>query len=147
MKSSLIQKQQIAIEFIETAVVLYEEEKYFSSLHLAGAAEEIFEAYAKDSGIEPTKSTNARLAKKLGDSTYKEHVAKKNIEWVMDYSKNAIKHATKNGEPSFDALLRPKLDAFRMIRRALKNAYLVNAKVAPQLYSFLSKNELEFNNA
>ncbi|MGX9415992.1 hypothetical protein ACWU4D_01445 [Vibrio sp. WJH972] len=45
MKSSLIQKQKIAVEFIETAVELFEKGKYFSSLHLAGAAEEIFEAY------------------------------------------------------------------------------------------------------
>ncbi|MHA2938203.1 hypothetical protein ACXJY6_07875 [Vibrio sp. RC27] len=42
MKSSLIQKQKIAVEFIETAVELFEKGKYFSSLHLAGAAEEIF---------------------------------------------------------------------------------------------------------
>ncbi|EJI1423102.1 hypothetical protein NDM58_000040 [Vibrio parahaemolyticus] len=140
MRSYSVNKLNIAVEFIDDAIRLYDDKRYFSALHLAGAAEEIFSAYAVESDLVPTKTRDAKASKKLGKALYKTDISLKNLEIVADISKNAIKHATRNKCFDSEAQLRPSLDAYRMIRRALKNADLIAAPVSPLIYGFMSRS-------
>ena len=140
MISCRVQKLDIAIEFIDDAIRLYDGKRYFSALHLAGAAEEIFAAYIVESGLEPIKTKDAKAAKKLGKALYKADVSLKELEKIADTSKNAIKHATHKKSFDPEARVRPSVDAYRMIRRALKNADLIKAPVSPLIYGFMARS-------
>ncbi len=145
MKSIEIHKHDIAVEFIQTAISLFDEGKYLSSLHLAGAAEQIFHDTLMDKKKEPAKKISSRFAKSLGDSLHKsEQPSQSEIEINMDYAKNSIKHVEKGGEYIYFTTLRPSIDAFRMIRRAIKNARLVGLHLGP-LNSFMQRNEKDFD--
>jgi len=147
MKSTLVHKHEIAVEFIEEAICLFDKGKYFSALHLAGAAEEIFHDSLKDQGTEPTKEKNSRLAKKLGDVLYGDgQSSKKSLEKAMDYSKNAVKHLKNKEDYLYNVHLRPNIDAFRMIRRAIKNARLSHIALGQTVNSFMSLNERNLHN-
>lgn len=145
-----VKKHEIAVEFLDTAIRLFDEGKYFSSLHLAGAAEEIFHDTLKDRGIEPTKETDSRLAKKLGDVQYKDsQPSRSGIEKAMDYAKNAIKHVAHNGGKSYsyEVIIRPNIEAFRMIRRTIKNATLCSIVLGRSINEFMSRNERDLHKA
>ncbi len=146
MESELIHKHDIAIEFIDVSIQLYNEEKYIPSLHLAGAAEEIFHDTLIDDGSEPVKKKSARLAQSLAKPLYGiDQPKKSSIERVMDHSKNAVKHVSHRGEYVYEVRLRPQIDAFRMIRRAICNARLANTSLGRRASEFMAKNELDIH--
>jgi hypothetical protein len=147
MKATLADKHQIAIEYIETAIKLFDENKYYSSLHLSGAADQIFHDTLLDREVEPTKTTDARLAKKLESLYQGDHPSRESIEKVMDHSKNAIKHVKRGDGYIYEVYMRPNMDAFRMIRRAIKNARLCDINLGSEVNSFMACNGLELHNA
>ena len=147
MKATLADKHEIAIEYIETAIHLFDEKKYYSSLHLAGAAEQIFHDTLLHRNVEPTKAKDARLAKKLENLYQGDNPSKASIEKAMDYSKNAIKHVKRGEEYIYQVYMRPNIDAFRMIRRSIKNASLCEIALGPKINGFMARNELELHNA
>ena len=147
MKATLADKHEIAIEFLSTSLELFDREKYYSSLHLAGAADEIFADTLVDRGIEPTKSRDVRLAKKLENLYEGDNPSRESIEKVMDHSKNSIKHLRRGNEYIYEVYMRPNVDAFRIIRRAIKNARLCEIKFGTDINSFMARNELELHNA
>jgi len=147
MKSTLADKHKIAIEYIETSIRLFDEEVFYSSLHLAGAAEQIFHDTLLHRGVEPTKAKDARLAKTLEVLYSGNHPSKASIEKVMDHSKNSIKHVKRGDDYIYEVSMRPNIDAFRMIRHAIKNAKLCNISMGSGINSFMNRNELDFHNA
>ena len=147
MKATLSDKHEIALEYIEVAIRLFDEEKYYSSLHLAGAAEQIFHDTLLHRGVEPTKSKDSRLAKKMENLYQGDNPSKASIEKVMDHSKNAIKHVKRGEEYIYQVYTQPNIDAFRMIRRSIKNARLCEIDLGSIINSFMARNELELHNA
>jgi len=147
MKATLAHKHKIAIEYIEAAIQMFDEEKYYSSLHLSGAAEQIFHDTLLDREIDTTKTKDAKLAKSLETLYQSDHPSKESIERAMDHSKNHIKHVKKREKYIYEVCMRPNIDAFRMIRRSIKNARLCDLSLGLEINSFMARNELELHNA
>ena len=87
------------------------------------------------------------MAKKLENMYKGENPSKASIEKVMDHSKNAIKHVKRGDQFIYQVYMRPNIDAFRMIRRAIKNARLCEVKLSLKISNFMDRNELELHNA
>jgi hypothetical protein len=138
-----VHKHDIAVEYIEVAIDLFEQGKFCSSLHLAGAAEQIFHDTLVDRNMAPTKKTRARLAKQLGSAVFKCDIAQTKIEKTMDHAKNAIKHVSTDKskafvyEVDFDA----RSEAFLMIRRSITNASLCNVFIGLKMSGFMARIE------
>ncbi len=143
-----IHKHEIANEFLITAIDLYCAKKYLSALHLAGAAETIFHDTLCDRGITTVKRKSALLAKMMGGVFYPDNQpAVEDIERVMDYPKNAVKHVGRNGRYEYTAILRPKIESLRMIRRAIKSSRAVGFYLGRVANEFMSLNEIQESTA
>ena len=121
-------KLTVASELLDNALRLYfEEHAYFSSLHLAGAADEILGAYVTHHGdVSAFKSilnTAVRLSKYIDKNGIKSSSVE--IKNLMNYPKNSVKHmnSLSDDSVSFDA----KFEAESMLDRAISNYYLLMA--------------------
>jgi hypothetical protein len=65
----------------------------------------------------------------------------------MDIPKNSVKHVEKNKKYIYEVLLRPQVESFRMIRRGIKNARLLDIELGLTFNQFMSRNELDIHNA
>jgi len=126
LPSAATSKTAVAVELLDRAIELYlREDSFFAALHLAGAAEEFLNVYARtapelqgsplvpafDSFKEAVVLLSAPASKKESDETEK---------WVYDhmtYAKNSVKHMRggKDTKVEFNA----KEEAYDTIDRAI----------------------------
>ncbi len=114
-------KFSIALEYLDVVSTLFlEEHKFLSSLHLAGAAEEILGKYCESVEIESEIIKYRKLAihwRSKVDSSL-------NVKQVVNqfnYHKNSIKHFDINKDGDAVIELDAKSEAGHMLRRAYSN--------------------------
>lgn len=117
-----LEKLKVASELLHQALRLYYEgEAYFSSLHLAGAAEEVLGKYVELAGgvtaFKSLQSGVGELSALL--SPDKSPSDPKDIANLMNYAKNNTKHG--HGEIIFD----PRKQAHDLLDRAVTNYYFL----------------------
>jgi len=129
-----INKLDIADEFLEDAISLYlNEKKYFSALHLAGAAQEI---YGKTLRMDKEQNYSdfmldqvVKIFKKDGIEIDKKAVKKSEM-----HPKNTIKHIN-NKKDSF-ATLNPQLDSCSKILEAIMDHAFLKRKETSCIETF-----------
>ncbi|PQJ36839.1 hypothetical protein BTN99_23520 [Vibrio campbellii] len=114
-------KFSIALEYLDVASTLFlEDHKFLSSLHLAGAAEEILGKYCEsvdiDSEILKYRKSAIHWQSKVDSSLNVKQVVSQ-----FNYHKNSIKHfdIKKDGDAVIE--LDAKYEAEHMLRRAYNN--------------------------
>jgi len=117
-----LEKLNVASELLHQALRLYYEgEAYFSSINLAGAAEEVLGKYVELSGgvsaFKSLQSGAVKLSALL--SPDKSPSDSKDIANLMNHAKNNTKHG--HGEINFD----PKKQACDLLDRAVTNYYFL----------------------
>ena len=129
-----VDKLDVACELLDRALRLYYEgDSYFASLHLAGAAEEIFGVYARRCGMESAFTNFRRAATKMAKyfGSDQEDSESHSIGELMNRAKNQTKHG--HGAVTFDAATEAK----EILDRAVSDYYaLMNH------YSQLQETEL-----
>ena len=107
-------KLVIADEMLETAIELFlDDKKYFPSLHLAGAAQEIYGKWIRINGGQDHTTNMLDLYEKNHD----EPIDRKSIKKEDKRPKNTIKHF--NNKADRYALLNPELDSFMLLSEAV----------------------------
>jgi len=107
-------KLAIADEMLEKAIETYiDDKKYFSSLHLAGAAQEIYGKWLRIKGGQDFSTMTLDNATKIFDKP----IDRKAIKKTDKHSKNTIKHLD-NASDRY-ALLNPQQDSFLLISEAV----------------------------
>jgi hypothetical protein len=116
-------KLLVACELLDRALSLYfAGNSYFSALHLAGGAEEIFRVYVKRKGGEPASESiqegAVRISQVLFGGAGSNH---KDVAKVMNYARNRTKHIDDNGDD--DVHFDPRTEALDMLSRAVSDYY------------------------
>ncbi|MDP5138730.1 hypothetical protein ORJ04_22550 [Rheinheimera baltica] len=107
-------KLDIADEMLESAIESYlDNEKYFSSLHLAGAAQEIYGKWLRINGGQDFSTMMLNQAEKIFD----EPINRKSVKKEDKRSKNSIKHMDNKSDRFTD--LQPQMDSFMAISEAV----------------------------
>jgi hypothetical protein len=122
--SESISKADIALRQLNDALRLFVDERFISSLTLAGAAEEIFARLLEGQGKMPITEISIDLLKsfrkELGLDPEIDHKPKKAFYEYWNWARNSVKH---HGKKDSDILEINDCDAaYWMIRRALANA-------------------------
>lgn len=134
-------KIEIAVEYLELAIEQYiKRQNYFSSLHLAGAAEEILGKYVRLNGEQDALSNFAEAMHEIGLLNGNTLPLKKNKEY-LNFAKNKVKHMNSAADDTTD--INPKEEALEMIERALQNFSML--RILPtekilEFYNFTSPN-------
>ena len=104
-----IHKGDIAMDMIEDAIDLYNDERFISSLHLSAAASELLSGLSEIYGFESSHQNLKKMTWDFHNSNpgffSKPSLAIKRF----NYSKNAVKHI--NGYKDKYAYISPKMDA------------------------------------
>ena len=121
-----IDKLQVATQLLDRALQMYFDQAFFASIHLAGAAEELFGTYLKlwKAGQTAADSYHDDAAGFLGFSLGEVPKAvSKELYGLIFHSRNRTKHLSPEGdhEITFD----PLLEAETVLSRALANFYAV----------------------
>jgi hypothetical protein len=107
-------KLVIADEMLETAIELFlDDKKYFPSMHLAGAAQEIYGKWIRINGGKDHTGNMLDLYEKLID----EPLDRKAIKIEDKRPKNTIKHLENKNDRY--VLLNSKLDSFMLLSEAV----------------------------
>jgi hypothetical protein len=107
-------KLVIADEILETAIELFlDDKKYFQSLHLAGAVQEIYGKWIRINGGKDHTSTMLDQYEKLSN----EEIDRKLIKREDKRPKNSIKHIDNKNDRY--ALLNPELDSLIILSEAV----------------------------
>lgn len=115
-------KLQVAIELLDTALELYfRGDSYFAALHLAGATDELLGKYAEKHGGQ--SSFAAILDASVYFSSCNDERHRKRLANLINGPKNLIKHFDDGTSVRIE--FDPKLEAKRMLDRAMSNYYLV----------------------
>lgn len=126
-----IHKFQIAKIQLDDAILFFIEERYISSLTLAGASEEIF-------GKLSERYCNKNSSYENLTNLLKQKLPEMNVN--INLSRNALKHATKHNEDVI--YIYPEIESMIMILRAIGN-YLNFSESAqhklPHIDTFLEK--------
>jgi len=115
----MTKKIEVAVELLETSIRCYMGSKeYFSAIHLAGAAEEIFGKYVRKSGEKDILTNFAEAMHKIGLLDGDLLAVKENKKYFNNI-KNSVKHmdSVNNENVTIDA----EMEARDMIERALIN--------------------------
>lgn len=115
-------KLQVAIELLDTALELYfRGDSYFAALHLAGATDELLGKYTEKHRGQP--SLAAILDAAVHFSSCNDELQRKRLANLINGPKNSIKHFDDGTSVKIE--FDPKLEAKRMLDRAMSNYYLV----------------------
>lgn len=107
-------KLDIADEMLESAIESYlDAENYFSALHLAGAAQEIYGKWLRINGEQNFSKMMLNQAEKI----FNEPIDRKAIKREDKRPKNSIKHMDNKSDRF--AHLNPQLDSFVVISEAV----------------------------
>ncbi|MCG6976866.1 MAG: hypothetical protein LJE56_10795 [Acidiferrobacterales bacterium] len=128
-------KLEIGLELLETSLRCYFETKeYYSSLHLAGAAEEILGAHLTIIGEENSFRNTKRSTLAVGKEIIGTTQTGKEVTNFLNYFKNHTKHM--NGIEDSAVGFSGKEEAYEILDRAISDFYnLMN-------YFNLSETEL-----
>ena len=107
-------KLDMADEMLESAIKLFlDDKKYFTSLHLAGAAQEIYGKWIRINGGKDHTTSMLDIYEKL----VTEPLDRKSIKKEDKRPKNTIKHIDNKNDRY--ALLNPKLDSLITLSEAV----------------------------
>jgi hypothetical protein len=119
-----IDKIQVATELLDRALQMYFDQAFFASIHLAGAAEELFGAYLTlwQAGRPAADSFHDDAASVLGfgPSEVPKDVSRQLYSLIFR-SRNRTKHL--NAEGDHEIMFDPLLEAETVLNRALENFY------------------------
>jgi hypothetical protein len=119
MAKAVFTKLSIACTYLDMAMQLYIEERdYFCAIHLAAAAEELFGKHLPEQERIYTITRKAQRA--LHEIETGREPTKQELEAVVAYAKNAIKHENYDGGER-SVTLDPVFEARRYIEDALIN--------------------------
>jgi len=124
-------KLTIADEMLESAIESYlDGQKYFSALHLAGAAQEIYGKWLRINGGQDFTTMMLDQAAKFID----EPIDRKAIKKEDKRPKNSIKHM--DNEADRFAYLNLKLDSFMAITDAFTEYSMLKRNETPNIIRF-----------
>lgn len=124
-------KLTIADEMLEKAIEIYlDDKKFFSALHLAGAAQEIYGKWLRINGGQDFSKIMLDNAEKIFDKP----INRKAIKESDKHSKNTIKHF--NNASDRYALLNPQLDSFMQISEAVTEYMMLKREVTANVLRF-----------
>ncbi|WP_219702752.1 hypothetical protein [Marinomonas lutimaris] len=124
-------KLAIADELLESAIQSYlDDEKYFSALHLAGAAQEIYGKWLRIKGGQDLSTMILDKAAKV----FHEPIDKKAIKKEDKRPKNSIKHM--DSEADRYTYLRIKFDTFCVICEAVAEHKLLKRNETANIVRF-----------
>jgi len=133
-------KLAIADEMLETAIeLLLDEEKYFSSLHLAGAAQEIYGKWICINGGKDHTTTMLDLYEKQSSEPIDRGAIKKEDK----RPKNTIKHLDNKNDRY--ASLNPEFDSLTLLSEAVSEYVKLKREKTLNIERFIKyfKNKLE----
>jgi hypothetical protein len=120
----------VAVGHVHAAIQLFDQPGLEGSvLHLAAAADEIFESFLKREG-KPTLSETLLMR-------LQEHLPKldrKTFHRSSTQWKNAVKHADN---PAEDLITMPSTQPFFYLARAIHNYEALNGELTPQMAEFM----------
>lgn len=126
-------KLEIADEMLESAIGSYlDSEKYFSALHLAGAAQEIYGKWLRIRGGQDFSTMMLNHADKIFDAPIDRRAIKKEDR----RSKNSIKHM--DNESDRFVHLNPQLDSFMAISEAVTEYLMLRRPETTNITRFKS---------
>lgn len=126
-------KLDIADEMLERAIESYlDAQKYFSALHLAGAAQEIYGKWLRINGGQDFSTTMLDHASKI----FEEPIDRKAMKKEDKRPKNSIKHM--DSESDRFAYLNPQLDSFMAISEAVMEYSLLQRPETANIERFKS---------
>jgi hypothetical protein len=111
-------KGDIAMDMLEDAIDLYKAKRFFSSLHLAAAASELFSGLCEINNLESSHKNLKLMLKDFHDSNPNLFAKPKHALTKFQYSKNAIKHI--KGESDQFAYVSAEMDAEMYIHQCQK---------------------------
>lgn len=114
-------KKDVALIFLDRAIEMYDKKDYFSSLHLAGANEEILGVCLRVKGVENSLETDIKGVVLISNNFYKREMTEKEARTLITDPKNTIKHM--NDKDDAFAYLDPQEEAKEMLVRALTNLW------------------------
>ena len=124
-------KLDIADEMLESAIESYlDGKKYFSALHLAGAAQEIYGKWIRINGGKDHTTTMLDLY----ESSSSEVIDRKKVKNEDKRAKNTIKHFDNKDDRY--ALLNPNLDSFMLITEAVTEYIKLERNETPNIIRF-----------
>ena len=130
-KIEQIEKLEIAIRQLEDALALFTQERFISSLTLAGAAEEVLARLLEIEGKASTTERSISLLKEFCDDLNLDpdikNQPKRQFYQYWNKDRNAVKHHDNNDPEVLE--INDCDAAYWMIRRALSNAKEIGAKV------------------
>lgn len=104
MTEAIYKKLDIAVEYLDNAMKLYVEHQYFSALHLAAAAEELFGKHLPEDKRISHAGLKAEIAFRGISKGLKYEIAqrteRKSAWEIISHSKNSTKHMNDNGGDS-----------------------------------------------
>lgn len=137
----MTKKIEVALELLETAINCYMSTKeYFSAIHLAGAAEEIFGKYVRELGGKDILTNFAEAMHKIGLLDGSELPVKDNKKF-LNHTKNTVKHMDDLNDENIE--VDAEMEARDMIERAISN--FIQLKLNPtrtilEYYEYDRKN-------
>jgi hypothetical protein len=153
MTDTVYSKLDIAYEYLETAMRLYVEERdYFSAMHLAAAAEELFGKHLPEAQRMSSMMLKGQIALRvLNTGEENEYAAaqdKKGKEYkeakeIILGPKNGIKHMKDDGSDA-TITINPIAEAREWIEHALNNFKKVRKMRGYRRHSLKSQTILEF---
>lgn len=126
-----LQKSEIALIQLNDAIRLFIEERFLSSLTLAGAAEAIFSGLLRETGGEPGLEASYSLHREfqavLGLNPEIHRKPKRNFFREQNLARNSLKHHDPGGPP--EVSMNACDEAYWMIGRCLRGARFLNYDV------------------
>jgi len=122
-------QSEVAASQLHTAIKLFlDDEDYFSSATLAGAAEEIFGKMLEDKNENNSLEIDANHLLNLLTTAERDILKTKNSERngvinILNFQKNWLKHRIKDNFTNFSD---PKFEANELIHRAVRNYLWLN---------------------
>lgn len=138
MTTKEYQKREIAHSHLEAALELYfAGDRFFSALHLAGAAEEIFgkelQALDRPNVLDTDQAATSAISQALTGRS----VDRKVVADIANRARNAVKHLDPGGPRT--VAMDPKAEAEDMLDRAITNYWRLFEDQSPAMQRFLSE--------
>ena len=130
------EKYEVALELLESALShYYDSDSYFSALHCAGAAEEILGKYVSHYGGQSSYESTRASLKKLAYGLSKIDLSNKEINELLNGTKNNTKHGIGTINVNSQA------SAAQMLERAIQNYNLLLSHIELKEIKYLSRFE------
>ncbi|GHA22378.1 hypothetical protein GCM10008090_35170 [Arenicella chitinivorans] len=132
------QKHEVASELLESALYhFYDSKSYFSALHCAGAAEEIFGRYVSSFGGKHSFETDKAALKSIALGLNDEELSDRDANELL----NGAKNSTKHGVSDLSGCV--KASARQMLERAIENYHLLTTHIELKEIEHLTRFETE----